>query len=79
MSDPGLAKERTALSRRRTALPFLVAALLGVRAALDAPVEGSVVAAVACVGAIVAALGWARLVTPAVLALAAAALVLPGR
>ena len=79
MRDPGLAEERTALSRRRTALPFLVVALVGVRVALDAPVEGSVVAAVACVGALVAARGWTAMVTPAVLALAAAALVVPVR
>ena len=54
MSDPGLAAERTALSRRRTTIPFLVVALLGVRAALDAPVPGLLVAALAGVGALAA-------------------------
>jgi hypothetical protein len=49
--DLGLATERTALSRRRTTIPFLVVALLGARAALDAPLQGVVVAVLACLGA----------------------------
>lgn len=51
MRDPGLAVERTALSRRRTTLPFLVVALLGARAALDAPWPGVALALLACAGA----------------------------
>ena len=77
MTDTGLAAERTALSRRRTALPFLVVALLGVRVALDAPLPGSLLAVVACGASVVAARGWGSLVTPAVVLLAAAALALP--
>ena len=78
MSHAGLAEQRTALSRRRTALPFLVVAVLGVRVALDAPLAGSVLALAACVGSVVAARGRAALVTPAVVLLAAAALLIPG-
>ena len=77
MTDSGLAAKRTALARRRTALPFLVVALLGVRVALDAPVSGLVLAGVAGAGAVIAARGWGSLVTPAVLLLAVAALALP--
>lgn len=77
MTDTGLAAERTALSRRRTALPFLVVALLGVRVALDAPVPGFVLAGVAGAGSVIVARGWVFLVTPAALLLAAAALALP--
>ena len=77
MRDSGLAEERTALSRRRTALPFLVVALLGVRASLDAAVAGGLLAVVACVGAVVAVRRSPGLVTPVVLLLAAAALAVP--
>jgi hypothetical protein len=54
VSDAGLARERTAMARRRTVLPFLVVALLGARAALESPVGGLAVAALACIGALAA-------------------------
>lgn len=74
MRDLGLAAERTALSRRRTTIPFLVVALLGARAALDAPVVGMLVTFLACLGAVVAARRSPGELTVAVLLLAAAAL-----
>ena len=77
MTDPdaGAAVERTELSRRRTALPFLVVALLGARVALDRAAPGLLLAVVACSGAV--ALRWSRAVTPAVLLVAVAAVVVP--
>lgn len=77
MRDPGLASERTALSRRRTTIPFLVVALLGVRAAVDAPVPGLLVAVVAAVGALVAVRRSPSEVTAVVVLLAAVALSVP--
>jgi uncharacterized membrane protein YidH (DUF202 family) len=75
--DLGLATERTALSRRRTTLPFLVVALLGARAALDAPLQGLVVAVLACVGAAVAVKRSPTLLAVVVVLLALAALAVP--
>ena len=77
MSDAGLAAERTALSRRRTTLPFLVLALLAVRAALDVPVRGLLLAVVACVGAVVALRRSPQELTLVVLLAAGCALTLP--
>lgn len=77
MRDLGLAGERTALSRRRTTLPFLVVALLGARAALDHPLPGLLVALLACVGALVVQRSAVDLLTVVVLLLAAAALAVP--
>ena len=77
MRDPGLALERTALSRRRTTLPFLVVALLGARAALDHPLPGLLVAVLACVGAVVVRRAAVNLLTVVVLLLAGAALSVP--
>ena len=77
MRDPGLAAERTELSRRRTTIPFLVVALLGARAALDAPLPGLVIALLACVGAVAARRATPQLLTLAVLLLAATGLALP--
>lgn len=79
MRDPGLAAERTALSRRRTTIPFLVVALLGARAALDAPVPGLLVAALAALGALAAVRRSSTEVTVLVVLLAAVSLlVAPG-
>ena len=78
MRDPGLASERTALSRRRTTIPFLVVALLGARAALEAAVPGLLVALLAAVGALAAVRRSPSEVTGLVVALAAAALLVPG-
>ena len=77
MTDAGLAEERTALARRRTALPFLVIAALGLRASLDAALPGVLLAVVACVGAAAVVRRSPRLVMPAVLVLAVAALAVP--
>ena len=77
MSDPGLASERTALARRRTAIPLLVVALLGVRAALDEPVPGLLVTVLAGAGAYAAVRQSPTRLTALVLALAAAALAVP--
>ena len=77
MRDLGLAAERTALSRRRTTIPFLVVALLGVRAALDAPVAGLLVALVAALGAVAAVRRTPTQLTALVLLLAALSLLLP--
>ena len=77
MRDPGLANERTALSRRRTTIPFLVVALLGARAALDAPLPGLLVAVLASLGAVAAVRRGPLLLTCVVLLLAAAALAVP--
>lgn len=78
MRDPGLATERTELARRRTVLPFLVVALLGSRAALDAPLPGLLVAALACAGAVVALRRSPTAVTVLVALLALAALAVTG-
>jgi hypothetical protein len=78
MRDPGLAAERTAMSRRRTTIPFLVVALLGVRAALDAPVPGLLVALAAAVGAVAAVRRSPSEMTAVVVVLAAAALLVSG-
>jgi hypothetical protein len=77
MRDPGLAPERTALSRRRTTIPFLVVALLGARAALDAPVAGLLVTAFAGAGAVAARRCAPTVLTSLVLALAAVAVAVP--
>lgn len=77
MRDPGLATERTALSRRRTTIPFLVVALLGARAGLDAPLPGLLVALLASLGAVAARRRGPLLLTCVVLLLAAAALAVP--
>lgn len=77
MRDSGLAAERTALSRRRTTLPFLVVALLGVRAALDAPLAGLLLALVACSGAVAALRRSPGALTVVVVLLAAVSLLLP--
>ena len=77
MSDSGLAAERTALARRRTTIPFLVVALLGVRAALDGPVAGLLVTVLAGAGAYAALRQSPTRVTVLVLTLAAAALAVP--
>jgi ABC-type sulfate transport system permease subunit len=77
MRDPGLAPERTTLARRRTTIPFLVVALLGARAALDAPVAGLLVAALAGAGAVAARRGTPTVLTALVLTLAVAALGVP--
>lgn len=74
MRDPGLALERTALSRRRTTIPFLVVALLGARAALDVPLSGLAVALLAGTGAVAARRSSPTALTLVVLALALAAL-----
>jgi len=66
------------LSRRRTTIPFLVVALLGARAALDAPVQGLLVAGLAAVGAGAAQRGSPRALTLLVLALALAGFTVPG-
>ena len=73
MRDPGLAAERTALSRRRTTLPFLVVALLGVRAALDAPLAGTVVAGLGVLGALAAVRRSPTVLTAVVVLLSVAA------
>lgn len=77
MRDPGLAAERTALSRRRTTLPFLVVAVLGARAALEAPLPGLLVAVLASAGAVVAVRRGLLLLTCVVVLLAGAALAVP--
>lgn len=77
MTDSGLATERTRLSRRRTVLPFLVVALLGARAALDAPIAGLTIALLAGVGAVVARLRLPTLLAAVVLLLAVAGALLP--
>jgi hypothetical protein len=77
MRDPGLATERTALSRRRTAVPFLVVALLGARAALDHPLPGLLVTLLASFGAAVTLRRGPVLLTAVVLLLAAAAVTVP--
>ena len=77
MRDPGLAAERTALARRRTTIPFLVVALLGVRAALDTPVPGLLVALVAAAGAVAAARRPPTEVTVLVVVLAVVSLLVP--
>ena len=77
MRDAGLALERTVLARRRTAIPFLAVALLGARAALDAPLPGLLVTALAGAGAYVVRRGSPWLLTLLVLALAVAALAVP--
>lgn len=77
MRDPGLATERTQLARRRTVLPFLVVALLGARAALDVPLPGLLVAALACAGAAVAVRRSPTALAAVVLLLALAALAVP--
>lgn len=77
MRDPGLAAERTALARRRTTIPFLVVALLGVRAALDAPVPGLLVALVAALGALAAVRRSPAQLTVLVVVLAAVSLLVP--
>ena len=73
--DPGAAVERTLLSRRRTALPFLVVAAVGLRVALERPVPGLLLAVVACLATL--ALRRPALVAPGVVLLAAVAVVLP--
>ena len=76
--DVGLSEERTQLARRRTTLPFLVLALLGVRAAVDSPLPGVLVAVLAGVGALICVRQQGgRLLTPVVLLLALAALAVP--
>jgi hypothetical protein len=75
--DPGLARERTALSRRRTAVPFLVVALLGARAALDVPAPGLLLTAVAVAGATAVRRLRPSPLTAVVVLLAAVALALP--
>lgn len=77
MRDLGLATERTQLSRRRTTLPFLVVALLGARAALDAPLPGLLVAALACAGAVVALRRSPTVLAVVVFLLALCALAVP--
>jgi hypothetical protein len=77
LRDPGLATERTALSRRRTTIPFLVVALLGARAALDFPVAGLLVALIACAGAGFALRRSPTQLSAVVMVLAVAALTLP--
>lgn len=77
MRDPGLASERTALSRRRTTIPFLVVALLGVRASLDTPLPGLLVALVAALGAVAAMRRPPTEVTVLVVVLAAVSLLVP--
>ena len=78
MTDPGLAAERTTLARARTSVPFLVVAALGTRAALDAPLPGLVLAALACAGALLARRSRPTALTALVVLLAAAAAVVPG-
>ena len=77
MRDPGLAAERTALSRRRTTIPFLVVALLGARAALESALPGLLLAVVAAAGAVVVIRRSPHEVAVLVVVLAAAALVVP--
>ncbi len=77
MADRGLGPERTALSRRRTAVPFLVVALLGARAALEVPLSGLPVAMVGCLGAVVVGRGSPGLLTAVVVVLAVAAALVP--
>lgn len=77
MRDLGLATERTALSRRRTTIPFLVVALLGARAALDAPLSGLLVALLACLGAGAAVKRSPTGLTVVIVLLALAALTVP--
>jgi uncharacterized membrane protein YidH (DUF202 family) len=77
MSDEGLAAERTALSRRRTTIPFLVVALLGARAALEAVVPGLLVALLAGAGALAATRRSPSELTVVVSMLAAVALLVP--
>lgn len=81
MSDPGLAAERTDLARRRTVLPFLALAALGVRAVLhgDGPLHpwpAVALVLLACAGALVAVRGRPALLTGVVSALAVAAVLL---
>jgi CHASE2 domain-containing sensor protein len=78
VSDAGLATERTTLARRRTTLPFLVLALLGARVALDVPVRGLLLAALSCLGAVVAVRRSPPELTLVVLLVAACALAVPG-
>lgn len=77
MRDLGLAGERTQLARRRTVLPFLVVALLGARAALESPVAGFAVAALAGLGAALTTRRSPSALTAVVLLLAVAAALLP--
>ena len=77
MRDPGLALERTTLSRRRTTIPFLVVGLLGARAALDVPLAGLLVASLAATGAVAARRASPTALTAVVVGLAAAALAVP--
>jgi hypothetical protein len=77
VNDLGLAGERTALSRRRTVLPFLVVALLGTRAALHAPVAGLAVTLLAGLGVAAATRRSPTALATLVLLLALAAAVLP--
>jgi hypothetical protein len=78
VSDAGLAAERTELSRRRTVVPFLVVAALAGRAALEDPLPGLALLALACAGALVVGRAAPTLLTTVVLALAMVAALLPG-
>ncbi len=78
MRDPGLAVERTALSRRRTTLPFLVVALLGARAAFDVPWPGLLLALLACAGAVASVRRGPAVLAVVVGLIALAALAVPG-
>lgn len=78
MRDPGLAAERTALARRRTTLPFLVVALLGARAALEATVPGLLLALVAAGGAVLVLRRRPNEIALLVVLLAGTALLVPG-
>lgn len=77
-ADPGLARERTLLARRRTVLPFLLVAVLGARAALAHPGRGSLLVGLALLGAAVAQRGRPGALVAVVLLAAAAAALVPG-
>ena len=78
MSDPGLALERTLLSRRRTVLPFLTVAALALRGVVqDGPAAPALaVVLLAAVGAVLAVRGGPTSLTVVVVLLAVAACLL---